>query len=929
MNAPGVFSLSAERPFPGLRPFGALDRKFFFGRSAQFFALYRLLNMSRFMAVIGNSGSGKSSLVRAGLQPLLEEEAAEPNGRKWLWAEMRPGDRPMEALAKALSALAAAASGDDDADIADMRADRIGYHLRASSHGISRAIAEMPGIGQERPVVLLVDQFEELFRFAASGSSSVISAQEDARQRDEAANFVQLLLEASRSPTAEVHVVITMRSDFIGDCARFQGLPEAVSATQFLVPSMTRDQREEVIRGPIALSGATVEPALVEELLNDSGSEMDQLPVLQHSLLRLWERASRRAGGGKPDLTPKDYAEIGKVDGALSQHADEILTSDLKGKEPLVARVFRSLSDLDHDGRATRRAISFGELADETAIEPAELGRIIDRLRADDCSFLTPSPAAQAALERSTRIDVGHEALLRHWEKVSGVAGATGERADTRPIGWLREEHAAGQRYQVLRAMALGETDEAPVLSKEQYERYGPWWSERPRTPAWTQRYGGGHEQVERLLQESRKAFVRTGRREKVAELTKAALGITAVLLIAAFAGGFFLFNQYRIAQAERDSANELATTAFSSIEFVARELRRGLTDGSVKAETAKDLLTQIVAKLPAVTINESPERLIQTKAIVLLDVSDLFSNVGDRAQAQKQAEEALKLGQDLLQVQPDSMTYKRIVFSSAYRVGEAKLMQRTDAETIKAALQFYDISLAKAEELLKAEPNRADRLVDVAFIRNKIGEAMQIKLDYPAAREQFLVALDINKKVAELMPARIGLVASTEVKIADVLVRFTPPRIDEALGHYTNALAIHKQLYENAPSSSTAASNLANTHRGRGDALVRRWGAGDFEASLVEFQTAIDIISVLLRRDGGDARWMLSLASLHYRMGSSYEKHSDIDKAIAHHTSELEYRKRLVLKAPDNSVWQENLSETEAKIAELKAKLAAKAPPN
>ncbi len=111
--------------------------------------------------------------------------------------------------------------------------------------------------------------------------------------------FVQLLLQASRSRTCNVHVLLTMRSDFIGECARFQGLPEAVSAAQFLVPSLTRDQLEDVIRRPVEEAGATIEQELIETLLNDSNEEMDQLPVLQHCLLRLWESAGAAVRFGK------------------------------------------------------------------------------------------------------------------------------------------------------------------------------------------------------------------------------------------------------------------------------------------------------------------------------------------------------------------------------------------------------------------------------------------------------------------------------------------------------------------------------------------------------------------------------------------------------------------------------------------------------
>jgi hypothetical protein len=140
----------------------------------------------------------------------------------------------------------------------------------------------------------VVDQFEELFRYAnLTGSGARDRGGEDSPGRAEAAHFVQLLLEAGRSKTRAVHVLITMRSDFIGDCARFQGLPEAVSGTQFLVPSLRRDQLKEVIRKPVEKVGGAIQPELVERLLNDCSTDLDQLPVLQHCLMRLWEHAGR------------------------------------------------------------------------------------------------------------------------------------------------------------------------------------------------------------------------------------------------------------------------------------------------------------------------------------------------------------------------------------------------------------------------------------------------------------------------------------------------------------------------------------------------------------------------------------------------------------------------------------------------------------
>jgi energy-coupling factor transporter ATP-binding protein EcfA2 len=291
MTARPGSALSSDRPFPGLRPFAFEDREFFFGRETQTYALYRLIVQSRFVAVVGSSGSGKSSLVRAGLLPLLADESEDPGGRKWLLKEMRPGDAPLARLADALAEL----SHDEDPVIAATRRERIQFDL-GSSFGIAKVLDKIEGLG-DATFLLVVDQFEELFRFAGSAASGTAGDLRDAvRSRDEAADFVKLLLEASRSPAHHVRVLLTMRSDFIGECARFQGLPEAVSATQFLVPSLTRDQREEVIRGPIEKAGGTIDPALAQRLLNDSSDDLDQLPVLQHCLLRLWERAGTAGG---------------------------------------------------------------------------------------------------------------------------------------------------------------------------------------------------------------------------------------------------------------------------------------------------------------------------------------------------------------------------------------------------------------------------------------------------------------------------------------------------------------------------------------------------------------------------------------------------------------------------------------------------------
>jgi hypothetical protein len=139
---------------------------------------------------------------------------------------------------------------------------------------------------------------------------------------DEAAAFVKLLLRASEQSEAPSYVVLTMRSDYLGDCAQFRGLPEALNSGQYLVPRMTRDQQCEAIEGPVAVGGAKISPRLVQRLLNDVGDNPDQLPILQHALMRTWELSGVARSQGQP-IDLEHYEATGTTAEALNRHADE------------------------------------------------------------------------------------------------------------------------------------------------------------------------------------------------------------------------------------------------------------------------------------------------------------------------------------------------------------------------------------------------------------------------------------------------------------------------------------------------------------------------------------------------------------------------------------------------------------------------------
>ena len=194
-----------------------------------------------------------------------------------------------------------------------------------------------------------MDQFEELFRFRRSDRTG------DARK--EASAFFKLLLEATKQRDIPIYIAMTMRSDFLGDCIEFQGLPEAVNDGLYLIPRMTRDELRSAITGPVAVAGGAIAPRLVLRLL-DLGDDQDQLPVLQHALMRTWDHwESHRQNNSSIDFA--DYEAIGGLKDALSIHAEEAFEEARQaGYEQITERVFKAFTDTSSNPRGVRRACS-------------------------------------------------------------------------------------------------------------------------------------------------------------------------------------------------------------------------------------------------------------------------------------------------------------------------------------------------------------------------------------------------------------------------------------------------------------------------------------------------------------------------------------------------------------------------------------------
>ena len=499
-------------PYPGLRPFQESEAHLFFGRSTHVDELLAELASSRFVAVMGASGSGKSSLVSAGLLPALHGGSSPRAASHWHVASFRPGANPIHNLACALAVPEVLGAGDADPLIA---AAQVEATLRRSGLGLADAARRSEGLNGGR-LLAVVDQFEELFRFRDTATAAGIG--------NDAEPFVQLLIEASRDEQAPVDVVLTVRSDFLGDCSQFRELPEAINDGVYLVPRLTRLQLREAITGPAAVGGATLSPRLVQRLLNDAGADPDMLPVVQHAMMRTWEVWARDGATGPIDVG--HYEACGGVTEALSRHADEAYFELGEGRPRAVAELmFKRITELGEDNREVRRPTPLAEIAAVAGASTAEVEACISHFAEPGRSFVTVSGDGV--------VDISHESLIRQWPRLKA---------------WVHEEAESRDIYGRLADSAdRWERREAALLRDPDLQIAASWWTDSQPNQAWADRYNPAFTTAADYLDRSRRA----ARRRRATTVA----GVAALAALAVVATLFALLANHREDEANRANA--------------------------------------------------------------------------------------------------------------------------------------------------------------------------------------------------------------------------------------------------------------------------------------------------------------------------------------------------------------------------------------
>lgn len=373
--------LETKNPYKGLRAFQQADAADFFGRAAMIDRVLDRLQEpvveSNFLAVIGPSGSGKSSLVKAGVLPALRSGRI-PGSENWFYAEMVPGEVPLEELAAALLSV----SSSPLPGIVDTLRD----HVDGLALGVYEALPS-----RDSKLLLMIDQFEELF--------TQVELESDRQQ------FLDLILNAVNAENSPIIILATLRADFYDRPLLYQGFGELIRARTELVLPLNDEELAETISGPAFRVGAVLEEGLVETIIEDVREQPGALPLLQYALTELFER---REGAL---LTSAAYQDIGGTLGALAKRAEEVYRRFNEAGQNMARQMFLRLVTLGEGQEDTRRRILQTELL--TLGDRAVVEDVIDRFGRYRLLTFDRDDAT-----RSPTVEVAHEALIRRWERL-------------------------------------------------------------------------------------------------------------------------------------------------------------------------------------------------------------------------------------------------------------------------------------------------------------------------------------------------------------------------------------------------------------------------------------------------------------------------------------------------------------------------------
>ncbi|SDR61661.1 AAA ATPase domain-containing protein [Rhizobiales bacterium GAS113] len=895
-------------PFPGLRAYEAKHAAVFFGRSRDTTRALDALcaaasHGTPFLLIVGASGSGKSSLLRAGIAPRLVTPGVVEAVDAWCLAEMRPGEGmqgPIAALASALMRKPAEAAADaglppalpeiaegayaSDAELAGVLAHADAAAVKPIIEALGRVstrLAQQERLAREArcDLVLLIDQLDELF--AASVSE------------DERARFARLL--AALAATRRVWIGVTLRADLYELMLRepsLFALKEQGSAFDLSPPGLA--ELAEIVRKPAELAGlvyerdATSGEGLDERLLRDA-DRPDMLPLLQLALARLFE--ARETRGEETLLTLRAYEAQGGLSGIIDRAGEEAIATLDAPAVACLPRLLRHLAEPSH-GREGAASLTTRDARLAEAAPDAPSGTLV--------AALVEARLLQSRGEGGeTVIRLSHQRVLTDWARSRASV------EDSADFYRIREEtearraayEAAGRRAELLLPRGL------PLAQAESMLR----------------RYG------EELSPQAR-AYVAASRRR--AHRAQALTGLAACLF-ALLAVGAGIFAKVaadqrqaarlaeREAQAQRAIAERNLAAAETAIHGLTFDVAQGLRDvAGMRVETVHNVLERVRRSID--TLGEVATKdpvLLRDRAAMLQEFVTTYRQAGDLGAAEAAARESLGNFRRLADLDPDNPKYQHdlMVAENALSGIEAATGKRP------AALAAAERGLGLARAVAAKHPDAPDAELDIASALNAIGGLKLAAADRGGALAAYDEALAIMRKLAArdpdnsewLIDLSVSLDTRAELLLAD-------KDAAGALAAHREALAIDRKFVSLRPDDGKWSVRLVSTLNGLADAEL---AVGDVPAALIADTEALAISRALVARDPGNLEWQRNLAVALGKLADAKLAAGDRDAAIAAYQQALDTVRAVAAHDPDNAEWQRGISVGLERLTDLKLK--------
>ncbi len=518
-------------PYPGLRPFDTAEENLFFGRKSQTGIVVEKILNKKFIAIIGSSGSGKSSMINAGIIPGILKTSKSDAVSSWEIIKTKPGKAPIDNLARSL------AEAGFEKEIKEKEKTRYGDYaklLRNSPQGLAEVLNQIHKTGKKK-IILIIDEFEDLFRFQRSLNNRTVIHEHD--------RYIRFLEETRKHENLPVYIVLAIRSDFLEECQQFQELNFLINESNYILPQMKREELKEIINKPAAIAGAKIDPKLELQLFNDIKDNPDYLPLLQHILSRTFDNWTKKHNQDRP-VSCEDYELVGAIESAISRHADEAYIKLSDNGKLMCERVFKTLTEKGTDNHDFTNPERIADIAFITRVGIKDVIDIVSRFMQPDRSFLIKDHEDE--LNSDSIVDLSHESLIRLWPRLRI---------------WVDEESSSVHMYKRLaEASRLYQMGKSELWTTPDIQQAIQWRDKYDPSFEWAQRFNTAFERTMQFLNLSQEAYnlEEEERQEEPQKKLRRArvLTILAILIVLAAAGfTYHIFSELSETRARLETA--------------------------------------------------------------------------------------------------------------------------------------------------------------------------------------------------------------------------------------------------------------------------------------------------------------------------------------------------------------------------------------